>query len=74
MSRSRRHTPVMGNTCSKSEKKDKQLAHRKFRAMEREAMGAEVMPIVGEGSNRWRFAKDGKSRFDPIEEKKWMRK
>lgn len=60
MSRSHRHTPIHGN-CAGSEKQDKQLASRKLRR-------------TGRVCDRYTFAKDGKHRFDPIEQPELMRK
>ena len=68
MSRSRKRTPICGNTMADSEKKDKQLANRTYRSRVRTAIrsnwGREdiddiadsVLPVDGE----WEFDKDGK--------------
>ncbi|CAN5617202.1 hypothetical protein BH11CYA1_BH11CYA1_44160 [soil metagenome] len=75
MSRSFRHTPVIGNACAASDKPGKQIANRTLRMHERiclrKAMlscdGFEnlVMPLLREVSNVWSFPKDGKHRMNP---------
>jgi len=62
MSRSHRHTPIVGWTLARSEKRDKRLANRKLRAAIREALHHEneVMPVLREVSNVWDFNKDGR--------------
>ena len=75
MARSRRKTPIFGNACAASEKKDKRYANRRFRAKEKAALRrGRVLPTkVQHASNCWDFAKDGKNFIqDPKEE--WMRK
>jgi len=65
MSRSYRKTPVHGNCVCSSEKKDKQLNHRRERQAVRQALhhDKEVMPDYREVSNRWTMGKDGKQWF-----------
>jgi hypothetical protein len=63
MSRSRRHTPIIG-VCADartSEKKDKQIWHRVYRRHEKQAIhhGRE-MPHFREVSDDWGMRKDGK--------------
>lgn len=62
MSRSYRHTPIIGNTTTKSEKRDKQLANRAWRRIVRVCIstGREVLPLQKEVSNVWGGGKDGK--------------
>jgi len=79
MSRSRRKTPITGWTTSKSEKKDKQIANRRFRRREKQAIyhGEEPPEDPNEVSNPWDFAKDGKQYIDEETRKKfpsWLRK
>ena len=74
MSRSKKKTPVTGMTTARSEKDDKRLANRKFRRVTR--IDPENAPALREVSDVWGMAKDGKVRFDPMDEsgKKLMRK
>ncbi len=74
MSRSRRHTPVTANTYARSEKKDKQLANRRFRQRERATLFTRPPRKSCEVSEVWAFGKDGKNRFDPEKYSKLMRK
>lgn len=64
MARSRKQTPVSGNTCANSEKADKLAAHRRERRKVRQTLHvepeSEVLPLTREVSNVWAFAKDGK--------------
>lgn len=69
MTRSRRKTPIMGNTTAKSEKWWKTEANR---AMRRCPVDAEP-PKKIEFSNIWDGPKDGKHYFKNAEDK-WMRK
>jgi hypothetical protein len=75
MSRSRRHTPIMGITKSKSDTRDKVLAHRRDRCRVRTALasGREDVSMRRKVGDVWRFAKDGKQRFDPHRWPKLMR-
>ena len=62
MSRSTKHTPIQGNTTCRSEKSDKQKAHRKLRAAVRSSQDEErPLPHMREVSNISSFGKDGKS-------------
>lgn len=63
MSRSRRKTPITGNTTAESEKYDKRLANRAFRAKMKSALKKEKEPLKNKlesGYSTWDFAKDGK--------------
>jgi len=70
MSRSYRHTPVIGN-CSHSDKPGKVNANRTLRTHVRQALrncddfDGLVLPLLREVSNVWSFPKDGKHRMDP---------
>ena len=78
MTRSRRKTPVCGNTTTESEKQDKWLNNRRIRRAVRVAVLVnpliEVLPDEHELSSPWQMGKDGKSRFDPEEHPELMRK
>jgi hypothetical protein len=62
VARSRKKAPITGITSAKSEKTDKQLAHRKERRKVRQVVESEpeVLPHTREVSNPWAMAKDGK--------------
>ena len=66
MSRSRRKTPVFGNTSATSERVGKKLWHGRFRAKERTALSSTKdlsthMPTtVLDASNVWSMEKDGR--------------
>ena len=76
MSRSRRKTPISGNTPARSDKEDKRLANKKFRQAERQAIYHEKDPPENpkEVADCWDFNKDGKSYFDEEEYPELMRK
>ena len=65
MSRSRRKTPISGYCVCRSEKRDKQLNHRRERQAVRQALfnEDEVMPHTREVSDPWSMGKDGKGWF-----------
>lgn len=67
MSKSYRKHPICGMTTAESEKKDKQLAHRRERRIVRQILGSDplrpVLPHRREVSNVWSFDKDGKQRL-----------
>lgn len=67
MSRSFRRSPFCGMTTAESEKKDKQLAHRRERRIVRQILDSDplrpVLPHRREVSNVWSFDKDGKQRL-----------
>lgn len=73
MSRSRRKTPIWGITTASSEKDDKQIWHRRYRARVRSAIETCVdyedldwlIPTVKESSNPWDMNKDGKHWHGP---------
>ena len=68
MSRSVRKTPIMGITTCRSEREDKKIWHRRWRAHERTKLAA--MPLddtdnnlpvsVNQLSNTWDMGKDGR--------------
>ena len=76
MSRSRRKTPITGNSKADSEKADKKICHRVFRAKERQALsqGKEPPYHMAEASDDWMMAKDGRQLFDPDKHPELMRK
>ena len=75
MSRSKKKTPISGVTISRSEKKDKRNANRRFRRKTKEQVnsGDETISELRELSNVWDFDKDGKL-YDSHMSKKDMRK
>jgi hypothetical protein len=62
MSRSVRHTPIVGNTCAASDKEAKRRANRQYRRIVRQKIceDFEVLPQIRELSNVYNFPKDGK--------------
>lgn len=83
MSRSRRRTPVTGNTRARSEKDDKCLANRKLRRESNRVIRdcececdvrSCVFPEKRDVSDPWLMAKDGKHYFDKDRYPKLMRK
>lgn len=69
VSRSRRKTPIVGNTTCRSESDDKKIWHKRWRARERTAL-ASASPDALDGhlpllenqvSNVWAMGKDGRS-------------
>lgn len=69
MSRSLKKNPFTGWSCKASDKKDKQLANRRFRRKVNLMLGIgniedEVFPDILEISDKSQFAKDGKQYFD----------
>lgn len=74
MSRSYRKTPVTGFSCSKSEKKDKQIYNRRFRRAIKREIFNDILPDLREVSDVWQMTKDGKQRFDPEKHPELMRK
>jgi hypothetical protein len=62
MSRSRRKTPVFGNTTATSEKADKRIANQRLRSHVRTSFAAGQEPAIGirDVSSTWTFDKDGK--------------
>lgn len=74
MSRSRKHTPISGNTHARSEKEDKQTLHGVHRANKRKVISQimkedldadeAVFYTDDEAMNLWDMAKDGKHYMD----------
>lgn len=63
MSRSRKRNPITGICKADSEKKDKQIANKKFRRIGKEIIknkSDSTLPKMREVSNVYDFAKDGK--------------
>ena len=73
MSRSFKHTTISGITTATSEKRDKQLANRRFRRISRHRVKIEREPLIDldEISDIWDFQKDGKRYFFSDEAKKF---
>jgi hypothetical protein len=71
MSRSFKHTTISGITTATSEKRDKQLANRRFRRISRHRVRIDEEPLINlnEISDPWDFQKDGKRYFFPDEAK-----
>ena len=65
MSRSYKHTTISAITTAQSEKRDKQLANRRFRRISRHRVKIDKEPLVhlNEVSDIWDFQKDGKRYF-----------
>jgi hypothetical protein len=69
MSRSRRKTPIIGNTTCRSERQDKKLWHQRWRTCERNVLASASpeaweshLPILEKQvSNVWLMGKDGRS-------------
>jgi hypothetical protein len=69
MSRTRRKTPIFGHTTSRSERKDKQHWHQRWRVRERTVLaGASLVDLSShmtlhekQVSDVWSMAKDGHS-------------
>lgn len=69
MSRSYKHTTISGITTATSEKRDKQLANRRFRRISKHRVRIDEEPLIdlNEISDPWDFQKDGKRYFFPDE-------
>lgn len=73
MSRSRRQTPIIGNTTCRSERQDKKIWHRRWRTRERnalinastEALASHLPLLENQVSNVWSMGKDGHT-YRPI--------
>lgn len=71
MSRSRRKTPIFGNSMASSEAKDKRIWHKRWRSRQRDqlAQANKETDILGinqnEVSSTWDMLKDGKSWYAP---------
>ena len=77
MSRSYRKNPILGNACPESEKKDKVLANRALRRINRVEVlkDSEIFSLKREVSDVWCFPKDGKQRYFSKEISwRWLRK
>jgi len=82
MSRSRRKNPFCGVTKAESDKKFKQLEHRRERAnvstqvrsFNIEDEDVDIAVNDEKFGNRWSSPKDGRIRFNPDKYPKWMRK
>ena len=78
MARSKRKTPVFGNTTAVSEKENKRIANRAERRINKALLAGSdddsSLKSKREVSNVWGFDKDGKQRFDPEKFPKEMRK
>jgi hypothetical protein len=64
MSRSYRKNPILGNACPESEKKEKTLANRALRRINKVEVlkDSEIFSIKREISDVWCFLKDGKQK------------
>lgn len=79
MSRSRRKTPITGITNAASEKKDKQIWHRRFRHKIRDILRRtnedEIddieLPVEKEVSSTWAMDKDGKQYIGDMEDQEY---
>ena len=77
MSRSRRHHSYIGVTVSKSEKFEKQKAHRRFRQKCKQLIDKDedsLLPDEKEIDDIWNRSKDGKMWFNKNKYPKLMRK
>ena len=78
MSRSRKKHPFCGMTTATTEKQDKRLANRSLRRRTRVLLSrdveTDVLPELRDVSNHAAMSKDGKTRFDPEQDPKEMRK
>lgn len=78
MGKSYRHKPIIGNTCAKSEKKDKDMCNKKLRRRAKLLLakyGEEfIEPLADEVFNEYLMSKDGKQYFDIKEHQELMRK
>ena len=77
MSRSRRKEPFSGIAYADSEKKDKRIANRAERRINKRLLADDdnnILKKKREVSNIWDFSKDGKIRIDPRISPKDMRK
>ena len=82
MSRSRRSEPVRGVTLAESEKEWKRQGNRRLRRAAAQILqqvpvgdpDGVVLPVLDEVANPYDSPKEGKSRFDPRESPKMMRK
>jgi hypothetical protein len=78
MSRSFRRTPIFGNTTCRSERRDKQAWHGRWRARERDAIHRSMkgdlethLPVLErEASNTWSMGKDGRHYWSKVAQEK----
>ncbi len=67
MSRSYRKHKIMGNTCARSEKKDKRFHNRRMRRKVHDQIGRgefeRPFPVDNEVTDPWTMDKDGKQYF-----------
>jgi hypothetical protein len=72
MSRSKRRTPIFGNTKAESEKADKQLAHRRARRCLKQILddeeALEEFPPDNRHTNSYDMDKDGKHYWHDADE------
>jgi hypothetical protein len=76
MARSYRHTPIIGNGGARSEKMDKQLAHRALRKQNKQRLaGGKELLCAEEVHDIYTWSKDGKQWLrEPESHAKLMRK
>ena len=78
MSRSRKTTPIAGNTCASSEKHDKRVANRRDRRANREILyqthDDTILKDRKASGDPWVMAKDGKQYFGQSDCPDLMRK
>lgn len=71
MARSKRKTPIFGNSCAASEKQDKRFANRALRRIGKQQIQkcldfeGLAPTLIKEVSSTWVFAKDGKHYWFP---------
>lgn len=75
MSRSRRVTPIIGNTTARSEADDKRQWHKRWRSHQRDQLASfdpdiDLLPVHRQAvSSNWDMAKDGKRWFAPYRQR-----
>lgn len=77
MTNSYRHTPIIGNTTSSSEKQDKRLCNRRLRHRIKQELlypYRDIFTELKEVYNPWGMTKDGKHYFITHKHPKLMRK
>ena len=76
MSRSKRKKPHFGYTTCESEKRDKQIANKRYRKLIKTLIkkNAVTLPQVREIVNVWDFGKDGKHYYYCDKKHPYMRK
>jgi hypothetical protein len=78
MARSRKSTPIAGNTCASSEKHDKRVASRRDRRVNREILNGShddsLLKNRRATGDPWVMSKDGKQYFHPDDHPDLMRK